>query len=301
MPVLAEKHLSKHYYGIDAARFIAALAVWAFHRNHATYGYLGVPVFFAISGFVISNSRTGRTVPDFLAARTARLYPGFVLCLVLTLAVTPASWAHIAANLTMAPRLFGVDPIDGVYWSLLFEMLFYGYAAVLGVSRPALWIWLALSAVHMWHPLPGKVLLVLEWAPYFVVGCAVYLRSWPLWLAATVLSVVNAALQTKASPEAAGLIVGVTCIAFPAICQLRGNIAWLGYLATLSYPIYLLHNEFGRVTIIPAVIIGAMAVAYVEPFGKRAILSFYKQLKPFSLSIKNRMPALFASAVHLDD
>ena len=53
----------------------------------AQYGFLGVPVFFAISGFVIAYSAEGRTPVGFAIARFSRIYPTFVICMTLTFAV----------------------------------------------------------------------------------------------------------------------------------------------------------------------------------------------------------------------
>ncbi len=43
----------------------------------AQYGFLGVPIFFIISGFVIAYSAEGRTAAGFAIARFSRIYPTF--------------------------------------------------------------------------------------------------------------------------------------------------------------------------------------------------------------------------------
>ena len=82
---------------LDLLRLVAALAVVGFHyffrgaaadgylnvaypsvATVAIYGYLGVNLFFLISGFVIAWSAEGRSWQAFAVARFARLYPGFV-------------------------------------------------------------------------------------------------------------------------------------------------------------------------------------------------------------------------------
>src|SRR5688500_9728869 len=86
--------------GIDLLRIVAALWVLFFHylylfpangrlpgalaadpvQGVAAHGYLGVELFFVISGFVITLSAEGRTRAEFAVARAIRLWPAFVLC-----------------------------------------------------------------------------------------------------------------------------------------------------------------------------------------------------------------------------
>lgn len=157
LSTIASSGLDRSAY-LDASRLFAAGLVWAFHLEWLTYGYLGVPLFFAISGFVIAASRNGKPISTFLIARLARLWPAFFLCMTATAILSSATIGTYAINLTMVPRIFGVADIDPVYWSLMFEILFYGYVAVLGTSRSvaiAPW-WLALCAIHIVPPSPAR-------------------------------------------------------------------------------------------------------------------------------------------------
>ena len=51
------------------------------------YGYLGVNMFFVISGFVILMTAWGRTVETFAISRVTRLFPG----LLVSVALPPSS------------------------------------------------------------------------------------------------------------------------------------------------------------------------------------------------------------------
>src|SRR5712691_3743885 len=91
---------------IHMRRGLAALAVCLLHVNTATayifprplqivsaFGDLGVPVFFAISGFVVPYSLLKqryafRQFPRYLFRRMVRLDPPYFVILVLTLALT---------------------------------------------------------------------------------------------------------------------------------------------------------------------------------------------------------------------
>ena len=71
-------------------RGLAALAVLAYHAEAPIRGYLGVDLFFLLSGFVLMHAygrmeTTWRAYGSFLKARLARIYPVHFLMLVLLL------------------------------------------------------------------------------------------------------------------------------------------------------------------------------------------------------------------------
>jgi peptidoglycan/LPS O-acetylase OafA/YrhL len=143
---------------LDLLRFAAIMGVAAFHYGflgppgigmHAVaipalapigrYGYLGVPVFFMISGFVIAYSAENKTALEFAVARFIRIYPTFLLCMTLSCIVTvligapkfSVSFSQWAANLFIAAPAFGRPYVDLVYWSLILEVTFYAWVAAL--------------------------------------------------------------------------------------------------------------------------------------------------------------------------
>ncbi len=81
-----------HYPYIDGLRALAVLAVLVFHLHPAWLpgGFVGVDVFFVISGFVVSLSVSHyqggfwRFICNFYARRVRRILPALVVCLVLT-------------------------------------------------------------------------------------------------------------------------------------------------------------------------------------------------------------------------
>lgn len=144
---------------LDYARFVAAVSVMASHylfngiRNGkisslspmpdlagiAKYGYLGVELFFMISGYVIFCTSRDKTPGQFAVSRAVRLFPAFWVAMLFTACMAMrwgepsmgVSLSQVLVNLTMVPGLFGVAPVDGVYWTLALEVAFYGLVLLL--------------------------------------------------------------------------------------------------------------------------------------------------------------------------
>lgn len=155
------KHTSTfvRYKDLDALRGIAALMVVVFHLgvlrpepiNAFFWGRAGVDMFFIISGFVIFMSiKKVSNVKEFAISRFARLFPAYWFCVTLVAAIqfialklnfvhstsTNISWLKYFANLTMFQKYLGFENVDGSYWTLLVEMIFYiGIAVLLGLNK----------------------------------------------------------------------------------------------------------------------------------------------------------------------
>ncbi|MEV0631388.1 acyltransferase family protein [Nonomuraea wenchangensis] len=146
---------------LDLLRFLAALAVVAFHylvayasvwgdrpaelfpavAPVAGLGILGVELFFIISGFVILMTVWGKGLGAFARSRLVRLYPAYWLSLAAVAALygltgakaldPKLSTGEYLLNATMFQRLFKVTDASGVYWSLWAELRFYLLMAIL--------------------------------------------------------------------------------------------------------------------------------------------------------------------------
>jgi peptidoglycan/LPS O-acetylase OafA/YrhL len=125
----------------------------------AAYGWLGVELFFLISGFVISMSSVGHTLGEFVTSRITRLYPAYWFAIALTTTVL-LLWPvadhalplrDVLVNTTMMQSGVGVTSVDAVYWTLWVEMHFYllfamwSGAALPMLGRPR-------SAQSRWEP-----------------------------------------------------------------------------------------------------------------------------------------------------
>lgn len=136
---------------LDALRGFAALAVVLFHytleTEHAisyfNVGCMGVDLFFIISGFVIFMTiQKSKNWKAFLVSRFSRLYPAYWACVSVTTLLfffaIRADWLALKkidptenlplvylTNLTMFQYYFKVPDVDGSYWTLIVELIFY--------------------------------------------------------------------------------------------------------------------------------------------------------------------------------
>lgn len=110
---------------MDGLRAIAVVAVLLYHLDSQLVpnGFLGVDVFFVISGFIVSHavagrgiSRAGTFLLDFYARRFLRIVPALVVCLLgTTLAAilfTPDAWVSNAQYRTARAAFWGVSNIQ---------------------------------------------------------------------------------------------------------------------------------------------------------------------------------------------
>jgi len=282
---------------LDLLRFAAASSVMVYHYTYhfatadrptpsaletvTRHGYLGVEVFFIISGFVILWSAQGRSAASFVRARILRLYPEFWLAVVLAAAVfhfapgpfgDPISPAQVVANLTMVPSLLGQGYVDGVYWTLFAELKFYAIVSVLLLFRQERYIerwmvgWLLLLALDRWIALPGPVrsIAVHPWGQLFAVGGLfffVFEHGWTRIRAIALLGglalasdaavtnmpgFIDAAHITGAARMTTVAVVVAAFIYFATLRSHRttSRIARVApLLGGLTYPLYLLHNS----------------------------------------------------------
>ena len=298
-------HNDRRFNELDFLRGLACLAVVLFHyvsrgpRGDAAgswlpgvsmpaldsitrYGYLGVHLFFAISGFVIIMSTERATPRSFAVSRISRLYPAFwVAAPVAALAALffhdtrwQASVSTVLLNLTMVPHWFNAPLVDAAYWSLAVEIHFYIAVWLilrLGLIEKIDWIllaWLATSTINTLRPSwPLIFWLNAQWAPFFAIGILSYIvrkrgitkLRLGMALLALVLAVVNAlveardfgpSMQLDRSPWVVAMVVAgiffvFSCIAF-RVWQMQAS-PFVAALGLLTYPVYLLHQNLAYV------------------------------------------------------
>ncbi|HEU5160554.1 MAG TPA: acyltransferase [Streptosporangiaceae bacterium] len=279
---------------LDLLRFLAAAAVLAYHFTGFSgggpwpraarevfpgvgsvtgFGYLGVDLFFMISGFVILMSAWGRGPGEFAVSRIVRLLPAYWISVLLGAAIFAVFGLGngrpgvVLPNLTMLQGGLGVRNVDAVYWTLWVELHFYVLMAVLAavgvtyrncVIFMAGWLFVGLYADEGENKLL-QVLFVPTWNCYFISGMALFLiyrfgpnlllwgfvavgwlmaLRWGTWRAGGIF-------DEGTDAGAAVLITGIFAVMILVALRRLGWLRWRGFtvLGALTYPLYLVHQQ----------------------------------------------------------
>lgn len=264
---------------VDALRGIASLSVAWFHFTSAnpaltpgvvkasgSYGWLGVYIFFVISGFVIPYSldkaKYGqRQFGKFLAKRILRLDPPYFanICFILALAfIVPLvpgfrgpqphfGAVQLLAHCAYLNSIVGKQWINPVYWSLGIEFQYY---LLLGLIFPllsaprALIRMLTMGALLLPGFFVARGSLLFVHLPLFVSGILVYQwRTGKLskrsFLGALAITGLVTAMQ-------AGSVVALTsAITALVIAFVEIGSRILSWLGAISYSLYLMHVPIG--------------------------------------------------------
>ncbi len=206
---------------LELGRGIAALWVFFYHvKNYfidtsdviykiSEYGYLGVPMFFVISGFVITYSaestlKSNKSPLSFIKKRFFRIYPAFWVSIVVVLflpylieliSMLKSGYYNMPENLlfrynvkewlnfTLLSKVFfsenndlqgQFNVVNAVYWTIAIEFQFY---LVIFVSlflkrfyKCAVFAISILAIVNIIHPLGFNYGLFIHYWPSFAVG-----------------------------------------------------------------------------------------------------------------------------------
>lgn len=348
---------------LDAVRLFAAIVVVLYHftaRAHdpweegtvsseffpdlsdfTVFGQFGVDLFFIISGFVILMSAWGRDVTSFTTSRISRLFPGYWAAVLLTAGLLMFVWSptdkvveltDVGVNLTMVQTAFSVPMVDGVYWTLWFELRFYvliGILMLFGLTGTrvlafaAIWPTAAVLAEAAGAGLLSD-LLIAEYAPMFAGGMAIYmvardkrnLLAWLVLLQNVALGAGWASLNTRERlmewtafepPVIWCVLASLACFVLVALVTLtpvsRITGRWLTTAGLLTYPLYLIHQYWGFAIIrllqddLPRYAVLAIAV------GASVVLAWLIHRfveRPLSPLLKRGLKRSFESLAHED-
>ncbi len=290
---------SQYQSELDLARIFGALSVVLFHytfRGFAAndlsilhfpvlgsifkYGYLGIYLFFIMSGYTVVMSMGSKGGVKFIFSRMLRLYPSFWIAICITSVITillgggrfSVELDQVLVNLTMLGGFIGAKPVDGVYWFLLVMLKFYFLITLLlvfGLKRFYKYvagIWLVISIVTtVWQIPKIGFFLIPEYSPFLAAGMIFYAareEGWDLFKAVVVLVSLLFALyliglnlpefeQKYGSDISLGVVIlsviGIYLfMLFVSVNKSNLNLPKVFVIfGACTYPLYLIHQNIG--------------------------------------------------------
>ncbi len=259
---------------INALRAFAALAVAWGHfvagqgkwlGLSGKYGYLGVDIFFVISGFVIPwslyRTRYGfRDYPRFLLKRNIRLYPPYLASIAISILATnfiivplfkiphmTVTGRDLLLHFTYLNDIFKVKWVNVVYWTLAIEFQWYllvGLVMPLLASRNRWARFLTPTAMVLSYWAIPHDRLVFYYLPIFLIGVFVFqyraeiIGKYEMFGFVAVM-VMAMARNTGYLAPLVGVPTGML-IAFSTFHSQR-----MDRLGDVSYSLYLIHLPIG--------------------------------------------------------
>lgn len=267
--MVAAYHLGWWWWRDDPTRQIPQLTPFV------AWGWVGVPIFFVISGFVIAFSAEGRSVGSFVKSRASRLYPASWICASLIVVIQPTEFADYARTMILSP----IGPwVTQVYWTLAIELMFYTLVAFalwrrwnlaklalcLGIYSSAFWL---LRGVNSFVGKPvnfdviegykGYLLLAHD-GMFFAFGMLLQQRRYGVAaLIFLVAGFVAVATRSHAlalpGPFIVAPVIWLAATAAIVLCVFSNEtvVALTKRLPTrtiglMTYPLYLIHAEVGH-------------------------------------------------------
>ncbi|MEO8017814.1 MAG: acyltransferase [Pseudomonadota bacterium] len=265
---------------IDGLRGVAAFSVVLGHLSSRTalagimgHGYLGVSIFFVLSGFVIAMSVDDRFISAsfagrFAARRAIRLDPPYWASIAVALTLTwfaarngfpreiPGA-AELFAHLFYLQDILGFESISSVYWTLCYEIQFYLFFLVMMWLRQhtrGFWfLWCAVFVVSLAElaeliDISGNAVFLQYWFS-FAMGAMTYWAVRAKIHPAALVAAAAATLSLTFSSHAPWCITTVLTV-IVIYWGVRRNSAWLSaapvqFLGRISYSMYLFHPLVG--------------------------------------------------------
>lgn len=240
------------------------------------WGYAAVATFFMLSGFLTGPSLVNRkTTPGrFIKKKFLRFYPAYWVAMTVTTIVLvcfyreeAVSLTQYAANLTMVSQLFRVPFVDGVYWSMQCELVFCLICAgLMCIKRPqnlsrVLFIWLILAiALSFTTDVKAtrlfRIITICSYCHDFIAGIVMRraslnstLSTSETWL--LILCFINSVVwHGLFTPSTIFFVITATILFFvrridKVIPSSNRVIAVIIWIASISYPLYLVHEMVG--------------------------------------------------------
>lgn len=215
-------------------------------------------------------------IMKFVVSRFSRLMPvywfsiifTYILVLYFGLPGREVGLFDFLVNFTLLQEFLKIPHVDGAYWTLVVEITFYAWVALLILfkSHDFIFYFLLTSSIfavsgdffQIDYNVYVSKLLILKYIPFFLMGFVLYgfrYGMYPKLFGKPILALgAFVSLLHIMSLDYVGIIVVVSFILAMIIflygdfeAKIYGPLVWLG---TISYPLYLLHQNIGYVIII---------------------------------------------------
>jgi peptidoglycan/LPS O-acetylase OafA/YrhL len=239
-------------------------------------GKYGVELFFLISGFVIFMTLTKiKTSADFIIGRFSRLYPAYWTAIILTFTILSfnklpeykVTWYEALINLSMLQFFLNVPSVDLVYWTLSVELSFYVIMYFLfktkilrHIEAVAIgWLLLMILSFVLEHNFKLTVdpristLFLLKNANVFIIGI-MYYKLYTNQNFVRIYGIIAACLLIYKLEHSWGetFVLSLFILVFELVLREKMrfiNNKILVFLGTISYSLYLIHQNIGYVII----------------------------------------------------
>lgn len=279
--------MKKRLLELDSLRGLAALVVVLYHyfyRYDSIYGHqgvavdwifwgkYGVEVFFMVSGFVIFWTLQKLQNPlDFIVSRVSRLYPVYWISVILTYFLVllcgldgrDVGFFDALINLSMLQGFFKVQSVDGVYWTLMVEIIFYFWIFILFILKLHQKSEIILCGVVIANVLDIiflldissvlRRLLIFDYMSFFVSGICFYKiinakkSNWSILVLFFCLLSTAISYSLSYFPFFIALYF-VFYLSVSGRLRIMSN-RYLVYLGGISYALYLVHQNIGYIII----------------------------------------------------
>lgn len=268
----------------ECMRGVAAISILIYHYTRhfrSVYGhdypeqydlkFGGLELFLIMHGFtnLLALTKAG-SEGEYLVKRISRLYPVYWLCMLTTflcvrlvgLSGREASLSELLVGLTMFQSFFGVKSVDGAYWFLA-PLLFFNLVMLLLYSKSLL----SKQKLQLVTVLVMTGLLVVQ--TVFKGKSSIHATTYSLVLffAGTIFYRLSKDRTSKSDLLLLGFsylvslyidsyrIVPLTLCYGVFMLYVLGGLGWLRnnflfFLGTISYPLYLIHQNVGFIIIL---------------------------------------------------
>lgn len=294
---------------LDYIRSISCLLVILFHYTshydkkfghiddyffNVPFGFMAVATFFLLSGYLgIKNINSGNLL-QYWIKRFFRLYPVYWACIIITFILTSlflqsraVSVKDMIVNFTMLQGFTGYKHVDGAYWTLQYELMFYAFVWVVCLVKLqkhidkicVIWtVYSMFSYIYILQNMPlcsylakfNRLFLMSQWGSVFILGgliCCIekvlteknknYLLKTAIYILSSLCCIYlfyckhNLNYSIWLSVFAVLIVIGIYLyrnnIELPE--KTSRLLHFFVFIAVISYPLYLIHQNVGYVII----------------------------------------------------